>query len=237
LNCYLLRAIRLRLQFIIKSDKINLSIGIRYMSHKNIQYGEKKSFGFIGKLVSVLLLGAVLVGCAHIISKDMLKEVDSEIGFDELRKDPEKYQGKTVLLGGVIVKTENKNEGTLLEIYQTEINYYGEPIDIYISKGRFLAIHEQFLDGEIYRKGRKVTVVGVVHGVEVKKLGEIDYKYPYLIIKEIHLWKEKQPCESGPYYIKFWEPFYWEPWYRWYAPYWLYQYAPKSKNEEQDNTE
>jgi outer membrane lipoprotein len=203
--------------------------------NNSLQYRKNKSFVVIGKFISVLFLGSALVGCAHIISKDILKDLDREIGFEELRKDPGKYQGKTVLLGGVIVKTENKNEGTLLEIYQTEINHYGEPVDIDISKGRFLANYKEFLDSEIYRKGRKVTIAGVVSGGEVKRLGEIDYNYPYLAIKEIHLWKEEQPCEFGPYHNEFWYPFYWEPWYRWYAPYRLYQYAPKSDVVEQEN--
>lgn len=203
--------------------------------NKSLQYKKNKSLGVIVKLMSVLLIGSALIGCAHIISKDVLKEVDREIGFEGLLKYPEKYQGKTVLLGGVIVKTENKNQGTLLEIYQTEINHYGKPIDTDISKGRFLAIYEGFLDSEIYRKGREVTIVGVVSGGEVKKLGEIDYNYPYLTVKEIHLWKEESPREYGPYYHGFLDPFYWDPWYRWYAPYRLYQYTPKSEDEEQDN--
>jgi len=187
----------------------------------NLQYQNTRYDGIMGIVIGGLLLA--LVGCAHIISKDILKDVDREIGFEELRKDPGKYQGKTVLLGGVIVKTENKNDGTLLEIYQTEINNYGEPIDTDISKGRFLAMYKEFLDSEIYRKGRKVSIVGVVHGGEVKKLGEIDYNYPYLTIKEIHLWKEEQPREFGPYHHEFWYPFYRGPLYRWYTPYWLYQ--------------
>jgi outer membrane lipoprotein len=203
--------------------------------NKDLQFKKYDPFGVTGRLMGILILGSALVGCTHTISKDILKDVDREIGFGELRKDPEKYQGKTVLLGGVIVKTENRNEGTLLEIYQTEINHYGKPIDADSSKGRCLAIYKEFLDSEIYRKGRKVTIAGVVRGGEVKKLGEIDYDYPYLTIKEIHLWKEEQPCEFGPYYYEFWDPFYWEPWYRRYAPYRLYQHTPKKGDEEQDN--
>jgi starvation-inducible outer membrane lipoprotein len=78
--------------------------------NKDLQYKKDKSFGVAGKLMSVLLLGSALIGCAHIISKDILKDVDREIGFEELRKDPGKYQGKTLLLGGIIVKTENRNQ-------------------------------------------------------------------------------------------------------------------------------
>jgi len=207
--------------------------------HKNLQYQKSKCPGAIEKITSGLLLALALAGCAHSISKDLLKEVDKGISFDELRNDPDKYQGKTVLLGGVIIKTENKKDGTLLEIYQTELDYYGAPINTDVSQGRFLAMYEKFLDSEIYRDGRKVTVAGVVNGVEVKKLDEIDYHYPYLIIKEIHLWNEEQFPEYRPPHDFFWGPWGWNPWYPWYPwydSYWFYQWDLISGVEKKDTT-
>jgi len=159
-----------------------------------------------------------LSGCAHVIPEDILQEVDTEISFAQLRRAPQDYQGKVVLLGGVIVKTVNKKEGTLLEIYQTELDREGRPINIDVSQGRFLALYEGLLDSEIYRRGRKVTIVGVVQGKEVIRLGEIDYCCPYLVVKEIHLWKEEQPQRYEPYP---WGP--WYPWYPWHDPYWCYR--------------
>ena len=201
----------------------------------NNNFKKDKYFGVIKKLMGILLLILSLTGCAHIISKDILKEVDKEISFEELLKDPERYQGKTVLLGGVIVKTENKQDGTLIEIYQTELDHYGKPINTDVSDGRFLALYDEFLDSEIYRKGREVTVAGTVKGGEVIKLGEIDYNYPYLVIKEIHLWKEQDPREYGPYHRDFWYPLWWDSWYRGYDPYFFYRWYPISEDEEQDN--
>lgn len=206
--------------------------------NKNLQYHISGYIGVIVKLTSCLLLAFTLTNCAHIISKDILKEVDKEVSFEELQKDPGKYQGKTVLLGGVIVKTENKQDGTLLEIYQTEIDAYGKPRKTDISQGRFLALYEDFLDSEIYSKGRKVTVAGVIKGGEVKKLGEIDYHYPYLLIKDLHLWKEQQPRESYRYHRDFSYPLWWDlSYYRWYDPYYFYRLYPESEDEEQDNDE
>jgi len=154
-------------------------------------------------VVAVLCLSS----CAHVISHDILQEVDREITFAELQKAPEDYQGKVVLLGGVIIKMVNKREGSLLEIYQTELDRKGRPINIDVSRGRFLALNVGLLDSEIYRRGRKVTIVGVVQGEEVIRLGEIDYPCPYLVVKEIHLWEEEWPRAYAPYY----------PWcYPWY---------------------
>ncbi len=153
-------------------------------------------------------------GCAHVIPKDVLQKVNSEVTFAELRKAPQAYREKVVLLGGVIVKTVNKNDGTLLEVYQTEINRRGRPIKLDISGGRFLARWNGFLDSEIYQKGRIVTIVGDVKGEETIRLGEIDYHCPYLVIKHIHLWKKEQPQKYMPY------PYY--PWYPWWYPWYPY---------------
>jgi outer membrane lipoprotein len=173
------------------------------------------------RMIVVIVIAAILFsGCAHVISEDVLKEVNTDINFAELRKNPLAYQGEMVLLGGVIVKVMYKQDRTLLEIYQTEIDREERPVSLDVSGGRFLAKYNGFLDREIYRKGREVTVAGKVNGVKIVKLGEIDYHYPYILIKEIHLWKKEKAEIYEPY------PWYpmgpwgmWGPWYYPYRPY------------------
>jgi outer membrane lipoprotein len=181
----------------------------------------------VRKLLFVIVVSLLLYGCAHVISRDVLKEVDRKITFTELRKNPQAFLGKVVLLGGVIVKTENKEEGTLLEIYQTALNRQGRPVQTDVSEGRFLALYEGILDSELYGKGRRVTVAGTVKGEKVMKLGEIDYHYPYLVIKEIHLWREEERRIYEPYLWEPWGPWWydpWYPWYPWYHPYWHHRH-------------
>ena len=165
------------------------------------------------------LLGAVIFvfGCAHVISKDILEKVNSEITFTALKKNPQAHREKVVLLGGVIVKTINKKDGSLLEVYQTKIDSRGKPIELDVSEGRFLALFEGFLDGEIYQKGRKVTIVGVVQGTEMIRIGEIDYRCPLLVIKDIHLWEKEQPLNYEPYPWGLWYP--WQQWYPYHSTY------------------
>ena len=170
--------------------------------------------GVMARLTLFIAVVVFISGCAHVMSKDILQKVNSEVTFAELQKAPQAYREKVVLLGGVIVKTVNKNDGTLLEVYQTEINRRGEPIKLDISEGRFLAYWKGFLDSEIYQKGRKVTIVGVVKGEKMIRLGEIDYSCPYIVVKDIHLWEEEQPQKYMPY------PYY--PWYPWWYPWYPY---------------
>lgn len=169
--------------------------------------------------ILVIALMLLLAGCAHVISKEVLQDVDTSVSFVQLSKDPEAYTGKTVLLGGVIVKTVNKQEGTLLEVYQTRLDREGRPTDIDRSEGRFLGLYQDFLDSEIYKQGRQVTIAGTVQGERTQPLGEIEYRYPYLLITELHLWEEEKPVqhEPYPYPLGLW----YDPWYpRGYWGFW-----------------
>ena len=168
-----------------------------------------------------LIIGGVflcLSACAHVISKDTLQQVNTELTFSALQKAPDEHKGKTVVLGGVIVGLANKREGSLLEVYQTAMDQQGKPVNLDSSAGRFFALYQGLLESEIYRKGRRVTLAGVVQGEKIMKLGEIDYRYPYIVIKEIHLWKEEKPLRYEPYPWGFWDPW-WHPWYPWPYPY------------------
>ena len=168
------------------------------------------------RLIIIIMAVFWSSGCAHVISEDVLQAVNTEVEFAELLKSPQDYQGEVVLLGGIIVSTKNKAGGTLLEVYQTEMDSGGKPIDVDESQGRFLALYEGFLDSAIYRKGKKVTIAGIVSGERVMKIGRVDYHYPYLVVKELHLWKEAPPYKYEPYP---WDPWWGYPWHPWHDPY------------------
>lgn len=170
----------------------------------------------MGKITFLLMVLFSMTCCGHAIQKEILREVNREISFVELQKNPLAYQGQVILLGGVMVKTVYKRNGTLLEIYQTKINAKGEPIQLDISGGRFLALYKGFLDKEIYQKGRKVTIVGLVKGKKIIRVGEMDYQCPYLIIKDIHLWEKEQPVQYAPYLYGPWYPWWHDPWYHYH---------------------
>ena len=154
-----------------------------------------------------------LIGCAPVISKQLRGQVARELTLGEVLKNPETYKGKTVLWSGVIISSVNLKEGTMIEVLQKPADMQGKPKDVDESEGRFLALYPGYLDVAIYNGGRKVTVAGEVQGKKIQRLGEIEYTYPLISAKEIHLWPvEKKdrvyyPCPSWHY-----------PW--WYGPYW-----------------
>jgi outer membrane lipoprotein len=171
--------------------------------------------------MAYILIGIALCsGCTSVISTPVLEQVNEDIRFVDLQRNPEVYQGQTVIVAGVIVGTAYESDvKTILEAYQTRMNFEKRPVNLDVSQGRFLAEYDGFLDSEIYKKGREVTVAGVVQGLKVMKLGETEYRYPYLRIKEIHLWEKREPRVYDPY------PWYpvgrpWGAWGGWYGPYW-----------------
>ncbi len=161
-------------------------------------------------LVFLLLIS---LGCAPAISKQLRREVSRNITFKEVIKDPEIYKGKVVLLSGVILGSKNTKEGTLIEMLQKPADIEGRPKAVDESDGRFLALYDGYLDVAIYSRGREAVVAGEVRGKRILPLGEIDYTYPLISIKEIHLFKVRKEERIYPY------PHWWySPW--WHYPYW-----------------
>ncbi len=175
--------------------------------------------------VSMLLAA----GCAPVISKNLREQVEKEISFKDVIQDPEAYQGKVVLWGGEIIEAKNMKEGTMIEVLQKPTDSQGKPKKVDRSDGRFLALYDGYLDVAIYTKGRDVTVAGEVKGKKVLPLGEIEYTYPIISVKEIHLWPEKIKERHYHYYH--------HPLPHLYYPWWYYPPCSMStsKDEKNDN--
>jgi outer membrane lipoprotein len=135
----------------------------------------------------IILIITSLLGCAHVISKELREKADKELSFTALLNDPDKYVGRFVILGGIIASSANTEEGTYIEVVQNPLNFRGRPEDTDVSEGRFLVLCEGYLDSAIYSQGTEVTVAGEVIGKRVRPLGEIQYTYPLIKSSEIHL--------------------------------------------------
>jgi outer membrane lipoprotein len=69
------------------------------------------------------------------------------------------------------------------------------------SKGRFIVVARGFMDPAIYRSGRQVTVVGTVAGKDVRPIGEIQYAYPLMEMKELYLWPLEDAANQPRFYF------------------------------------
>lgn len=173
------------------------------------------------KLLLLCTAFLFLAGCAHVISEESRNLVDPTIQFPNLRANPDSYAGKYVMLGGTIAGVQNSKDGSQLEVVQSPLESDDLPEEAsHSSGGRFLATTSRFLDPIVYKMGRRVTVVGQVQGKKTLPIDKIEYTYPIIAIREIHVWRKseiEQPQYPPPgyYYDPFWfggPPYYW--WYR-----------------------
>ena len=115
--------------------------------------------------------------------------VDRTVRFPEILSAPESYLGKVMILGGVVLKAKRLKEGTQIELLQLPLDTRERPIlDRQQSQGRFLAIQQEFLDPATIVEGSAMTIVGEVSGSKTDYLDDVEYRYPIVIMKHLHLW-------------------------------------------------
>lgn len=170
-------------------------------------------------LLSLILL--IIPSCAHVISEPLREEALKGVSYLEIAKDPERFKGKLIIVGGEIIASRNLKEGTEIEVLQKPLDRTGRPTEMDISEGRFLILHPGYLDTAIYSRGRSITVAGIVKGKKTLPLGEIEYTYTVIEPKELHLW-EKKVERYYIYYEPLWYPYWYWPYPYRRIPYFLY---------------
>ena len=140
----------------------------------------------------------LLVGCAHVISKQVLNEVDRNATFAQVVKAPDDYKGKTVLFGGTIIETKNFTDKSQVVVLQHPLDSRDRPVAGDVSEGRFIVTTPGFLDPAIYSPGRQITVAGKVVGKEKRPMGEIEYTYPVIEKQGLYLWPVAGPASTEP---------------------------------------
>lgn len=145
-------------------------------------------------LALVLPAGIVaLAGCASVVPKALEEQVDRQVQLADLQRDPARYQGRMVVLGGRIAALRpSDDEGTEIEVTGFPLRQGREhPRLSDPAGGQFLVAHQGPLDPEAYRSGRPITVVGLVQGVR-QFLGQ-DVPVPVIEPKHMHLWSDRPP--------------------------------------------
>ena len=198
-------------------------------------------------LIAALLAQSIILSAcaqsAHQTGRDLLNDIlpadirdqiDETIRFEDLRRTPNNYVGKTVIVNGIVLKAKRTKNRTEIEILQlpagTEV---GPSPDRTESQGRMIAVKEDFLDPATLPEGTPVTVVGEVKGAMTKMLDDSEYEYPVLEIKKLINWSRTRPPNysgAGPYPYYGYGPgpgfyggFYGSPY--WWGPFGYYPYG------------
>ncbi len=147
------------------------------------------------------LLALALAGCAsNPISRELREEAAGQPGFAEIARDPSAYQGRTIVVSGVVLGAFPRKEGgTVLEVLQVPADDGGRPTDPDRSQGRLLVRDERRLDPAVYRPGREVAVAGPIVGTETRDIpGGGTITYPVVEARELHLFPPRESRGGGP---------------------------------------
>ncbi len=179
-----------------------------------------KRFSSILILVFVSLF---FLSCAPVLRKDIMKAAIRDVPLSEVKKNPDIYMGKLFVFGGIIVNTKATAEGSLIEALYVPVDSRGYLKSVGTLQTRFLALFPKksgLLDPMIFKRNREITLAGEFAGIREGKIDEMQYGFPFFMVKELHLWEQR---EYYPYYY-YYEPYpYWwgYPWWGpWWRPYW-----------------
>lgn len=160
----------------------------------------------------------LLAGGASNLPREITQPVPGQPGVEQVQQDTRAWIRSRVRWGGEVISVENSRRHSLLEILRRPLDRDGRPEPDMAAGGRFLARVTGFIDPDAYAKGRLVTLVGRIEGLQTRPVGQYPYPYPVLDVSTHYLWPPLQPVPE-----RFRDPFY-NPWYPWgwpggYPPY------------------
>lgn len=160
-----------------------------------------------------LLLGLFLVGWGGPLSKDAIRSVDWDVDYAEALNNPQRYLGKTLLLGGKIVGHQAESDGTLLDILCYRLDKSDRPDEVDAACGSFIVRSTVPLDPQRFRNGRLVTLTGTLTGSQTDAKGTRRLQFR---AGELYLW---------PTYEQGWPPYRYDPFCDPWYPYGRYPYG------------
>ena len=176
--------------------------------------------------ISGALVLWLCTGCAasQLVPADMESRISRDISFPALKAEPEAFRGRWVVLGGKVLSAKRVKDETPIEVLELPLDKTDRPMPTLTgSRGRFLAVQQEFLDPATVSAGSLVSLVGEVIGERTMPLDEMTYKYPVVRIETLKLWPEPTLYEyPSPYPYPYWSrryPFWRDPFWGPY-PYW-----------------
>jgi outer membrane lipoprotein len=158
--------------------------------------------------VSILfVIGLLLQGCTYAISPAVTSQADRTVLFESLQNNPDHYKGRTLIFGGTITQLIITKQGTIIEIAQKTLDYWGKPERTMRSRGVFRAFYPSQLNALLYTPGTDITVAGALLGSNDLRQGDDPNRYPTLHVREMKLWvKEKSTWDKPQWMDPLYDP-------------------------------
>ena len=151
----------------------------------------------MGRRLFIILLLIFTAGCS-VVPKDIRRQADRSITIPMVQTAPDAFKGSKVIWGGIILSSKNLADKTVIEALQTPLDRTDRVINEEQSKGRFLIESKTYLDTYLYKQGKEITVAGIIRGITVQKIGEMDYAYPVLEPLHMRVFEPQREPEYEP---------------------------------------
>jgi outer membrane lipoprotein len=169
----------------------------------------------LGVAVALILLSSC--DRYNVIPSHLEKQVNRDVMFEQVKASPSSYNGTLVVMGGEVISAKRLEDRTRIEVLHLPLNNDYIPIpERGESKGRFIAVDrgKEILDPAILKEGTPITIVGEVTGSKIGSIGESQYEFPVLSIKDLTVW-DKETMHGRPY------PYYYGYYWYGYRPYYF----------------
>jgi outer membrane lipoprotein len=142
-------------------------------------------------LLSVLAMAvACCTGGSPAIPMLILREVDWTVRDGALMNAPERYIGRTVILGGAVLKTTYLRDKAVLEVLHLPLSKSTRPLPVLReSQGLFVAVVNANHAVVPLPPGAVVTIVGEVVRADRPGGSTTTGTAPRLHIKHVHVWE------------------------------------------------
>jgi outer membrane lipoprotein len=130
--------------------------------------------------------------------------VNRAVKYEQVKSSPSSYQGQVIILGGEVLSATRLEDKTRIEVLQLPLMDDLTPvIERTESKGRFVAFDTgtEIVDPAILKEGTPVTIIGEVKSPTEGHVGESQYEFPTLAIRDMTVWnKDNAVGTANQYY-------------------------------------
>lgn len=106
----------------------------------------------------------------------------------QVAQTPERYSGNEVVWGGRIVHVTNFADHSEIELLAYPLDSSQRPRANDSGSGRFIAVLRGYVEPLDYPSGALMTVDGKLNGTRAGKVGEADYLFPLVDVRQSHVW-------------------------------------------------
>lgn len=110
----------------------------------------------------------------------------------QVAQTPERYSGNELVWGGRIVHVSNLADHSEIEVLAYPLDSSQRPRANDSGSGRFIAVLHGYVEPLDYPSGALMTVDGKLNGTRAGKVGEADYLFPLVDVKQSHVWTPEE---------------------------------------------